>query len=322
MPGSAAAQAASRLAILQGEARKHLGWSDDVVRERVTLADEDSLPALGYRVRLRLGYRVAPSGRVTLGFRAPRSHQLVNVERCPVADEPLSAALDPLRQALQARGQGEGEASLLSGDEGVAAWIRPSSGESPWRWGPATVTLRAGSHAWTAAPEGFFQANAGVSAAISDALSAAFGPPETPQARAVELFAGSGTLTLSLLRAGYRVSAYEMHEAARAQFQANTADHGEATFHVADLLGTGAPLPAPEAPEVVLLDPPRQGAHEIIPWIRACGARRVAMVSCDVSTAMRDLAALAPAYDIASITGWNMFPHTGHQETLAVLQRR
>ena len=36
------------------------------------------------------------------------------------------------------------------------------------------------------------------------------------------------------------------------------------------------------------------------------------------STAMRDLAALQGPYDISEIVGWDMFPHTGHQEIMAV----
>ena len=95
---------------------------------------------------------MAPAGRLTLGFRAPRSHALVEVERCVVADDQLTDALEPLREAIAARGPGQGEANLLSGAEGVAAWIRPASG-APWRWGPETVSIQAGDYTWSASPD-------------------------------------------------------------------------------------------------------------------------------------------------------------------------
>ena len=320
MAGSAAAQATSRLAILKGEVRKRLRWSEAMLAERVSVA-EDLGPSLGYRCRLRLGYIVRPSGDVILGFRAPRSHRLINVTHCAVADAPLSAALPELRAALGARGAGEGDVQLLSGDEGVGAWVRPAHGAA-WAWGPQQLTLRVGGVALAATPGGFFQANVAVTEGMLSAIITALGAPSHVGAHAVELFAGSGALTVGLLRAGYSVKAYELDAASEPLFKANTRGEGRAAFHVADLLETGVPFPAPDTPEVVLIDPPRQGALPVMPWLRACGAERIVLVSCDVSTAVRDLCELTDRYDVRQITGWNMFPHTGHQEVIAVLARR
>ena len=59
-------------------------------------------------------------------------------------------------------------------------------------------------------------------------------------------------------------------------------------------------------------------------WIRASGAQKVLMISCDVATGIRDAGALNAApggYDIRSITSYDMFPHTGHQELVVELTR-
>jgi 23S rRNA (uracil1939-C5)-methyltransferase len=319
MAGSAVAQAASRLAILTGEVRKRLRWGEAMIAARVGVA-KDHGPSLGYRCRLRLGYDVRATGDVVLGFRAPRSHRLVDVTHCVVADAPLSAALPALRAALRDRGPGEGQVQLLSGQEGVGGWIRPS-GAAAWGWGPQELTLQIGDVRMTATPRGFFQANMAVTEALNVAIAEAVGIPSASEAHAVELFAGSGTLTVGLLRAGYRVTAYELDSASEPLFVKNTAGEGRASFHVADLLETGVPFPAPDAPDLVVVDPPRQGALALMPWLRACGAERIVLVSCDVSTAIRDLSELTAQYEITQITGWNMFPHTGHQEVIALLQR-
>ena len=140
----------------------------------------------------------------------------------------------------------------------------------------------------------------------------------------MELFAGSGTWTVSLLAAGLRVEAYEVQRGARAAFDANTA-HGAAFLHVADLLDVGVPVPKPVAADALLLDPPRAGAEALMPWIRGRGIPRVLMISCDLATGLRDVASLTAEggpYEVQSITSYDMFPHTGHQELVIELTLR
>ena len=318
MAGSSEAQRQSRLAILRGEVHKRLRWPDARITERVRLAP-DIAPSFGYRCRLRLGYVVQDNGDVQLGTRAPKSHRLVDLSECVVAESPLSAFLQPLREAIRAKGAGQGEVSLLSGEEGVGAWISPAKGEA-WGLGPSQLTLGIGEHRVVASPRGFAQANRFVTAAMLEAITEAVGRPVST-AHALELFAGSGTLTRALFDAGFHVSAYELSTESEDLFAQNTVGEGRARFHACDLLDTGIPIPAPEAAEVVLLDPPRQGALPL-PWLREFGARRIVLVSCDVSTALRDLAELQGRYEVLELVGWNMFPHTGHQELIATLERR
>lgn len=310
MAGDAEVQAASRLAILAGEAAKRLGGDGAQVR-----LEPQTGPLFGYRSRVRMAYEVDPRGAVRLGYRALESHRLVDVERCPVAAPAINLALPALRVELAGRGAGRGEVSLVSGHEGVAARVRPAhDGERVT--GPPAVTLGEAPYAITADAHTFVQANPFVSRAIAEQIEAM--AREAGGGHAVELFAGAGTLTQPLLRAGYRVTAYESAAGAQRWFEANTAGLGEATWHLVDLHTTGVPWPTPATPDLVLLDPPRTGAAEIMPWVRASGAKTVLMVSCDVSTAMRDLAALVEGgYRVTDIAGHNMFPHTGHQEVVA-----
>ena len=81
--------------------------------------------------------------------------------------------------------------------------------------------------------------------------------------------------------------------------------------------------------DLVVMDPPRTGAH---PWLLRSlrdhmRPRRVIYISCDPETLARDLQDVVAhgrgdtGYDVVSVTPVDMFPHTTHVETVAVLDR-
>jgi 23S rRNA (uracil1939-C5)-methyltransferase len=73
----------------------------------------------------------------------------------------------------------------------------------------------------------------------------------------------------------------------------------------------------------VLLDPPRSGALELLPWLAVLGARRVVYVSCHPATLARDVGELVhrSGYRLLGAGVLDMFPHTAHVESMAVLAR-
>lgn len=75
--------------------------------------------------------------------------------------------------------------------------------------------------------------------------------------------------------------------------------------------------------DLVLLDPPRSGARDVLPAVADLAPRYVAVCSCDPVTLARDLRALARSgYELESVTGFDMFPHTHHVEALAWMRRK
>ena len=81
-------------------------------------------------------------------------------------------------------------------------------------------------------------------------------------------------------------------------------------------------LRARSRPEVVLLDPPRTGATDLMDPILRLRPARVVYVSCDVATLVRDLRALcAQRYRVERVKAFDFFPNTHHIEiaTAAVL---
>jgi 23S rRNA (uracil1939-C5)-methyltransferase len=73
----------------------------------------------------------------------------------------------------------------------------------------------------------------------------------------------------------------------------------------------------------VLLDPPRAGAKEILPFINDCGAKKIVYVSCNPATLARDAGELVHqyGYKLKQAGIMNMFPHTSHIEAMAVFEK-
>ena len=76
--------------------------------------------------------------------------------------------------------------------------------------------------------------------------------------------------------------------------------------------------------DVVLMDPPRAGSTaEFLDGVAELAPERVVYVSCNVETQARDLEYIRKkGYRIESVTPVDMFPHTKHVESVAVLTRR
>lgn len=76
--------------------------------------------------------------------------------------------------------------------------------------------------------------------------------------------------------------------------------------------------------DVVALDPPRAGSTPAFLTAAAeLGPRRIVYISCNPTTQVRDLEILGQqGYRLCRLTPVDMFPHTEHTETVAVLSRK
>ena len=148
--------------------------------------------------------------------------------------------------------------------------------------------------------------------------------------RVLELYSGAGLFTLplaALVGDTGRVLSLEGSEQAVRDARRTLHGHPAArlavgrvsTRTVRELAGafTGA------RPDIVVLDPPRQGAgREIIEAVAALGAERIVLVACDPAALARDTGTVLRAgYLLGSLSALDMFPHTHHFETIAVLDR-
>lgn len=166
-------------------------------------------------------------------------------------------------------------------------------------------------------PDLFAQANRAMVPLLQAQVMAALGDAR----RILELFCGSGTLTLPLLGAGREVTAAETAGPALALLR-RSAD--EAGLSVRLIAGDAARIARAfdEPVDAVLLDPPRTGAASAVEPIAALRPARVVYVSCDAPTLARDGKLLAAAgYRLAGATPMDLFPQTAHFEVVAAFER-
>jgi 23S rRNA (uracil1939-C5)-methyltransferase len=173
-------------------------------------------------------------------------------------------------------------------------------------------------------PTDFLQINAQINEAL---VSRAVDMLDlTPDASVLDLFCGLGNFTLALSRKAARVVGIEGEQGlvARARHNAGRNDIHNAEFHVADLSRPPeAGLPWLKANYThVLLDPPRAGAAGVLDCISRLNPRRVLYISCHPGSLARDLGTLVHEQGMSLVAAGvlDMFPHTTHVESLALLE--
>lgn len=144
----------------------------------------------------------------------------------------------------------------------------------------------------------------------------------------LDLFCGLGNFTLPLATRARRVVGIEgeagLIERARANAAANNLSN--AAFHVANLAGEDAAERCLRLAEGggyshVLVDPPRTGALDVLPALARMAPRRLAYVSCHPGSLARDLGILVSehGFTLQAAGIVDMFPHTSHVESVAIL---
>ncbi|MGH8301570.1 MAG: 23S rRNA (uracil(1939)-C(5))-methyltransferase RlmD, partial [Steroidobacteraceae bacterium] len=176
------------------------------------------------------------------------------------------------------------------------------------------------------APTDFVQVNGAVNRALIARAVELLGPG--PHSRVLDLYCGLGNFTLALAKsASYLVGVEgEKGLVERARHNAHRNGIANVEFHVGDL-SKSAELPAGwlRGPYThVLLDPPRVGATpEMLAAIARMAPERVLYVSCHPGSLARDLGILVQEHGfiLQSAGVVDMFPHTAHVESMALLGR-
>lgn len=142
-----------------------------------------------------------------------------------------------------------------------------------------------------------------------------------------DLYCGTGSISLPLSRHCTGVIGIDIFEGSIADAQSNAALNGidNAEFISADLHGKEVPelLNALPKPDIIFIDPPRAGMHKnLISHLLKINTERIIYVSCNPTTQARDCELLAEGYNVKYIKPVDMFPHTFHVESIALLERK
>lgn len=221
------------------------------------------------------------------------------------------------------------EVATAAGAGGLAYNVGPENGpfllgrDTRVLSGPQRVTIEAAGRPYLVSPGAFFQTSTWGAAHLVEAVSARFTPPAGSDA--LDLYCGGGLLTLPLASRCRRIVGIEGNPAAieDARATARAWNTPNATFiagRVEDELRAAARR---LDVHTVVLDPPRDGCDPAV--LRALAEsvrpRRVIYVSCEPTALARDVAALAAGgYALVEAAPFEMFPHTHHVETVAVLE--
>ncbi|HWT04331.1 MAG TPA: 23S rRNA (uracil(1939)-C(5))-methyltransferase RlmD, partial [Xanthomonadales bacterium] len=174
-------------------------------------------------------------------------------------------------------------------------------------------------------PASFFQVNSEMVGRIFRFLA----PGLTESRTVVDLYCGAGTFAIFFASRGATVVGIEENPAAVREARENAAlNDVESRVRFVEGRVEGAVIhkdgkKALEEADIVFLDPPRKGSDEAtLDAIAAAGVADVWYLSCNPATLARDLAYLAKrGYALGVVQPFDMFPQTGHVETLAALHK-
>jgi 23S rRNA (uracil1939-C5)-methyltransferase len=173
-------------------------------------------------------------------------------------------------------------------------------------------------------PMDFIQVNGEVNSKLVQLALRELDPQ--PDDALLDLFSGLGNFTLPLARQAASVTGVEGELGLVQRARANAERNGlsNAGFEQADLFATeqsGAWAKRKYAR--ILLDPPRAGAREVIGLFPRFEAVKLVYVSCHPATLARDVKVLVEdqGWRLARAGVLDMFPHTAHVESIAVLER-
>jgi 23S rRNA (uracil1939-C5)-methyltransferase len=317
-------------------------------------------PGWNYRHRARFTVRDVPKkGGVLVGFHEKRSSFVADIRSCQVVPERISRLLVPLRELvgrLSIRRRLP-QIELSIGEDADVLVLRvlqpPSSDDErilrafaeQYRvflylqpGGPDTATAfhpAGGADLYYALPEfdvriyfkptDFTQVNHAMNRVLVRRALALLAPQ--PGERIADLFCGLGNFALPIARSGAQVLGIEGSEALLAGARSNAARNGLADvtrFEAMDLFSIDADKWAALGPfDSLLIDPPRDGAVEVVKALGEGAPMRIVYVSCNPATLARDAAILVhnKGYRLAAAGVVNMFPHTAHVESAALFTR-
>jgi 23S rRNA (uracil1939-C5)-methyltransferase len=312
----------------------------------------------GYRRRARLSVKhVAKKGKTLVGFRERDPRFVADLVHCDVLDPALGDKLDLLGALLNAM---EGAASIpqiefSAGDDaralvfrhlqplsaadqeklvafgrehGFAILLQPGGIDSVHVLWPDSVALSYALPEYDLqlafAATGFVQVNASINRKMIDHALALLAPG--PGDRVLDLFCGLGNFSLPLARRAGHVCGIEGDAGLVASASANATANGigNAEFHVGDLAGDVRGSAWARADwNLMLLDPPRSGADELLKQLPGKSVQRVVYVSCHPASLARDAGTLVRqhGFRLQAAGVMDMFPHTGHVESIALFER-
>jgi tRNA/tmRNA/rRNA uracil-C5-methylase (TrmA/RlmC/RlmD family) len=307
-----------------------LSWKSSLVEEHLRrIAGVDlsveviAMPGSAKGTRTRLRCAVDDDGKLSL--RQARSHDLVAINPCWIADEAFAPAFNTSwsgNSEVELRAIGEGAPFAVAqhlSERGTTYELRGLNGAS---LDPATQSrVNVAGHVYSVGPLSFWQSHRDAPKVLLDTVLE-FARPEFGD-DVTDLFSGVGLFSVPLAKAvgpSGKVTAVESSPFAVRDARVNA--QGLKTLKVREWSVTPRSInDTVRENAIVVLDPPRHGlAKGVGTSIARRSPRRVVYVSCDAATFARDLKEfLGSGFVLSDLRVFDLFPMTEHVELVALL---
>lgn len=305
--------------IVQGQLR-HLGGVESTVAEETRTAG----PEDGFGYRNHATFAIDGQGR-TAYYRSG-GHELVTIDSCPLLHPILREAheaLPPLPglQRIELRaGIHTGQRLVMAVGNVDAEPVEEAARRGVPIKGPGSgeITEMVGAERFRISSKSFFQVNTDGAQVLTELVLEMLQPG--PEDQILDAFAGVGLFSVPLARRSARVFAVERSKAALRDLRTMAKN---LPIHVVGTELEQAFSQLPPRVDLVVADPPREGLGEAATLaLSGLRPRRLVLVSCDPASLARDLRLLiAQGASLERVVPVDLFPHTYHVETVALLRR-
>ncbi len=318
-------------------------------------------PTWGYRHKARLSVKyVDKKQRVLVGFNEKATRYVADMDSCEVLVPEVSALIAPLQQMivqLSIRDKlpqielavGEGSVIVLifrimdaltlddeailkafADEHKVQVWTQSKGPDTikpfwPMNGAELSYSLPEFGLRYPFKPNEFTQVNPQINQVMIRRAMQLLNPQAGE--KIADFFCGIGNFTLPIARSGAAVLGLEglANLVDRANESAQLNHIQNVQFGVADLFKmTTESLSSLGKFDKWLIDPPRDGAYELVQAIDNSSApQTIVYVSCNPATLARDAGVLVneKGYILKAAGVINMFPHTSHVESIALFER-
>jgi len=270
-----------------------------------------------YRSKITPHFHKARAGKIdAIGFLiANRRQQILDVTQCPIAMEPLNAALEGVRASVRKR--------AFIYKRGATLLLRASADGQVITDPKAIATEQVGALEFRFPAGDFFQNNHFILPAFTSYVR--------EQAVAsgarflVDAYCGSGLFTLTAAPAFERATAIEVSEGSIRWAKLNAESNGihNCEFLAGEVENLFAGVSYAGEDTSIIIDPPRKGSSpEFLDQLFKFGPRSVVYVSCNPATQIRDLKTFTShRYTLTEVQPFDLFPQTKHLECVVTLDR-
>lgn len=293
------------------EAMARMAKLETNVQVQFAGGDQDGLH---YRTRIQL--QVAENG--TPGFYRERTHDVVSVSEIPLA----VADIEELGLHLK-NWSGVEKIKISASSLGEVQWWVDKKQQ-----GAAQLIERAGGRTFRLTNGGFWQVHSKAAELLLGEMLDLVKIAQLDDVQEVfDLYSGVGLFGANLAQRmpGVPVLAVESNKSAVADGERSSKDLKNLTFLMGDVLQALRGVPKAETPShqrLVVLDPPRSGAGtKVIGELKRIEPKHIIYVACDPVALARDVQLLQPEYALVELRSFDIFPHTHHFESIALLSR-